>query len=87
MGELEHRAQRQHQRRVLNWLRSPLAMRFPLFDPDRFLDRTMPFVRPLLSKIGFAAWIVLVAIGAVLAAMHWPALTENVSDRVSRRRT
>jgi putative peptide zinc metalloprotease protein len=82
MGELEHRAQRQHQRRVLNWLRSPLAMRFPLFDPDRFLDRTMPFVRPLFSKIGFAAWIVLVAIGAVLAAMHWPALTENVSDRV-----
>lgn len=82
MGELEHRAQKQHQRRLVNWLRSPLAMRFPLFDPDRFLDRTMPFVRPLFSKVGFAAWIVLVAIGAVLAAMHWPGLTENVSDRI-----
>lgn len=82
MAELERRSERHRHHSLLTWIRSPMAMRFPLFDPDRFLDRTMPFVRPLFTTAGFVAWLVLVMFGAVLAAMHWPELTENVSDRV-----
>jgi putative peptide zinc metalloprotease protein len=82
MGEIERRADRHSQRSLVAWLRSPLAMRFPLLDPDRFLDRTMPVVRPLFTVFGFVLWLALVSAGAVLAAMHWPELTANVSDRV-----
>ena len=35
-------------------------MRFPLLDPDRFLDPTVPLVRPLFTVVGFALWLALV---------------------------
>jgi putative peptide zinc metalloprotease protein len=41
----------------------------------------MPMVRPLFTVPGFVLWLMLIAAGAVLAAMHWQELTENVSDR------
>ncbi|MEJ0068151.1 MAG: hypothetical protein WDO24_04820 [Pseudomonadota bacterium] len=63
-------------------IKSPMAVRIPLLDPDRFLEHTMPFVRPLFSVPGFALWLALVAIGAVLAAMNWAELSESAADRV-----
>ena len=71
MGEIERRADRHEKNSLLTWIKSPMAMRFPLFDPDRFLERTMPVVRPLFTVPGFVLWLVLIAAGAVLAAMHW----------------
>jgi putative peptide zinc metalloprotease protein len=81
MAELERRAERQRRYRVLAWIKSPLAMRFPVLDPERFLDATMPLLRPLFSKAGFALWLALVAAGVVLAALHWPELSTNLVDR------
>ncbi|MEW6690987.1 MAG: hypothetical protein AB1452_18075, partial [Pseudomonadota bacterium] len=77
---------RRHQRheRML-WKRrlwTPLALRFPLFDPDRFLDRTLPWVRPLFGWFGIVLWLAVVGTGAVLAAAHWTDLTEDIGDRV-----
>lgn len=77
---------RRHQRyeRML-WKRrlwSPLALRFPLFDPDRFLERTLPWLEPLLGRVGLLIWLVVVVTGAVLSAVHWTDLTEDISDRV-----
>jgi putative peptide zinc metalloprotease protein len=69
----------------LRWKRrlwSPLALRFPLFDPDRFLRRTLPLVAPLFSWWGLAIWLAVVATGSVLAVSHWTDLTENISERV-----
>ncbi|MBK8118769.1 MAG: hypothetical protein IPK39_05765 [Sulfuritalea sp.] len=61
---------------------TPLALRFPLLDPDRFLERTLPWVQPLFSWVGLVLWLVVVGAGAVLAASHWTDLTENIADRV-----
>ena len=61
---------------------TPLALRFPLLDPDRFLERTLPWVQPLFSWVGLVLWLVVVGVGAVLAASHWTDLTENIADRV-----
>ena len=63
-------------------LRSPLSMQFPLIDPDRFLTRTLPLVRPLLGRVGFALWAVLIGAGLVTVGQHWAELSENVLDRV-----
>lgn len=63
-------------------LRSPLSLRFPLFDPDRFITRTLRFVRPLFSRAGALVWMAAVAAAVVLAAQHWAELSENVIDRV-----
>src|SRR5262249_31680122 len=56
--------------------------RFPLFDPDRFLDQTFPLVRPLFTTTAFVLWLALVATGAVFAAMSSPELSADVTDRV-----
>lgn len=77
---------RRHQKHErMAWKRrlwSPLALRFPLFDPDRFLLRTLPYVEPLISRLGFLIWLAVVGAGGVLAVSHWTDLTENISDRV-----
>ncbi len=72
-----------HQR--MKWKRrlwSPLSLRFPLIDPDRFLLRTGRFVDPVFSWWGALLWLLVVGAGAVLAASHWTDLTQNVVDRV-----
>ena len=60
---------------------TPLAVRFPLWDPDRFLARTLPYVRFAFTRLGFLAWLAVVAAGAILAAANWSALTENIVDQ------
>jgi putative peptide zinc metalloprotease protein len=77
---------RRHQRheRML-WRRrlwTPLALRFPLWDPDRFLQRTMNWVQPLFGWFGVLLWIGVVTAGAVLSVSHWTDLTEDITDRV-----
>ncbi len=77
---------RRHQRhqRML-WRRrlwTPMALRFPLLDPDRFLQRTLPTVQPLLGWFGLVLWLAVVGTGAVMAASHWTDLTKDISDRV-----
>jgi putative peptide zinc metalloprotease protein len=61
---------------------TPLALRFPLLDPDRFLKRTLPLVQPWFGWFGILLWLAVVSAGAVLAASHWTDLTENITDRV-----
>ena len=67
---------------LMQRLRSPLALRIPLFDPDKILEATLPLVRPLFTTFGFVAWLALVLFGAVLAILHWPELTTDMTDRV-----
>jgi putative peptide zinc metalloprotease protein len=77
---------RRHQRHErMEWRRrlwTPLAIRIPILDPDRFLERTLPWVAPLLAPLGFLLWLAVVGTGAVLAAAHWTDLTEDIVDRV-----
>ncbi len=80
--ELLRRAQRTRRTRWWMSLRTPLAMRFPLVDPERFLASTVWIVRPLFSAWAAAAWLAVVGAAAVLATAHWAELTENVVDRV-----
>ena len=61
---------------------TPLALRFPLFDPDRFLRRLLPLAGPLFSRWGLALWLATVLPALVLVAQNWPELTANLADRV-----
>ncbi|HEY5624463.1 MAG TPA: peptidase M50 [Gammaproteobacteria bacterium] len=80
--ELFRRYQARESSKWKSKLSSPLSIRIPLVDPDRFLDRTVGWVSPAFSRAGAVAWLVVVATAAVLAASHWSELTENLADRV-----
>lgn len=83
--DFEALARRSRQRRRAELRRrlvTPLAIKLPLLDPERLLQRGLPLVRWLFSPLGALLWLALVATGAVLAGMHWSELTRNVVDRV-----
>lgn len=81
-AELFERFARQHRTRRGSNLKNPFSIRIPLWDPDRFLTRTLPYVRPLLGWAGAVCYCAVVGVAVALAALHWPELTTNISDKV-----
>ncbi len=57
---------------------NPLAIRFPLFDPDQFLNRLVVYVRPLFSRVGMAIWTLTVGFAVLLALINYPSLSAAV---------
>jgi putative peptide zinc metalloprotease protein len=82
LAELARRARRGRKKTWLQDLLSPLAIRIPLIDPDRALERWLPWYRPWFGWFGMLLWCAVVAAGAVQAAAHWADLTEDVTSRV-----
>jgi len=79
----------QHERRgkhlkqkIKQYIGNPISLRFPLVDPDRMLQRLMPFVRPLFGWFGGLLWLASVLTAIVLCAMHWKAFSSGMLDRV-----
>jgi putative peptide zinc metalloprotease protein len=79
---LHRRSQKNRKAKLLNALRSPLAVRIPLIDPDRFLEKTKRIVSPLFTLPVALVWLFLVVSAVVLAVVHSEELTANLSDRV-----
>lgn len=82
IGEVARRSVAHDRQTALARLRNPLALRLPLFDPDRFLTLTLPAVRPLISAPGLALWLALALTGFAEAAAHWDELTADIVDSV-----
>jgi putative peptide zinc metalloprotease protein len=81
MAELDERSRRMRRREFLARFKNPLAIRTGLFDPNRFLDATLPAVRWMFSPFGFCLWLALVATGTALVAMHWPQMSQSAVDQ------
>lgn len=79
--EVLRRYQRLERMRWKQKLWTPMAVRIPVLDPDRFLERTYPYVGWMLGRFGAAIWITVVLTAVVLAAVHWGELTENIVDK------
>jgi putative peptide zinc metalloprotease protein len=60
---------------------NPFSMRFPLWDPDRFLRRRMYLAAPAFTRIAFVLWLLIVASAMVLAVSHWRDLAGSLSDQ------
>jgi putative peptide zinc metalloprotease protein len=80
--DLFQRYERKQRGKWLQRLWSPLSIRFPLWDPDAFLDRWLFLVRPLFGWLGILIWMLVVSTALILAASHWVDLSRDVSDRV-----
>ena len=82
LHELQQRRKKHVRMRWKQYVGNPLSLRIPLFDPDRLLDRLLPFVKPFLNAYGALAWIVILGCALTLVAMHWSELSGDVADRV-----
>ena len=81
-AELFERFARQHRARSTSNWRNPFSIRFPIWNPDRFLSRTLPLLRPFFNWFGALLYCSIVGLGLVLAGVHWPELSQNLADRV-----
>ena len=77
LEELLQRGQEQRRAQALARVRNPLSLKLRLFDPDRFLDRTLPWVAWAFSKPALFLWAALILLASLLAASHWQALAET----------
>ncbi|MFH1984003.1 MAG: peptidase M50 [Pseudomonadota bacterium] len=82
IADLHRRHQLEKRNRLVGQLKSPFAIRIPLFDPDRFLSDTQFLVRPLFGWLGLTLWTLAVVSALMLAGIHWEALTAGLADRV-----
>jgi len=58
---------------------NPLSQKFPLWDPDDFLDRHLSKVSWLFNGTAALAWLSVVLIAFLLTAMHWHELVSNIA--------
>jgi putative peptide zinc metalloprotease protein len=82
LEELAARGRLLRRMRLRQYFLNPLALRFPLLDPDRFLARIARAIAPVPSAAWTAGWLLVVATGAAIAASNWPALSNGFVDRV-----
>jgi putative peptide zinc metalloprotease protein len=79
---LEERAARARRSGWLSNVLYPLAVRVPLWHPDRFFERTRPLASWLFGLPGAVLWLLVVLPALVLAAQHWQELGADASDRI-----
>src|SRR5712691_537586 len=82
VAELFTRGEREDRARYRRSFANPMALRFPLWDPDAFLNRFDHWLRWIWSRWGAIAWLAVVLPALFLISPHWPELSNNFSDRV-----
>ncbi len=81
-AEMFERYEKRTSRKWWQNVRNPMAMRFSLLDPDRFLNRFHFLARPFFSWFGLLLWLIVVGTAIFYAGVYWRELTENITDRV-----
>ena len=79
--ELLTRYDREQMKKWQQRAASVFSWRIPLFDPERFLQATLPVVRPLFSVGGAAVWLAVVVPAIVLVAIYWTDLSNDFLGR------
>ena len=79
---LERRAAHSRRSRWLTNVLYPMALRIPLWQPDRFFEHTRPLARRLFGWPGIIVWVLVVVPAMLLAAQHWEELGAHASDRI-----
>jgi putative peptide zinc metalloprotease protein len=82
VGGMERRAAHSRRSRWLANVLYPMALRIPLWQPDRFFERTSPVARWLFGPPGVLLWLLVVLPAMLLAAQHWEELGADASDRI-----
>jgi len=80
-AELTRRSAQQTRRERMSKLMNVFAWRFPLCDPDRFLTRFLPLVRPFLGPVAAVTWLVVVSIALVIGVTHWTDVSQDFLDQ------
>jgi len=82
VAELLERRGKQERKKLMSRYLNPMSLRFPLLDPDRFLEWANRWPHLYKGGWGMLIWLAVVLPALFLAPMHWPDLTENFSEQL-----
>jgi putative peptide zinc metalloprotease protein len=75
--QLFDRYKKRRQREIRGYLLSIMFARFPLFDPDAFLKRTMPFAKLLMGPLGVIVWLTVIGYSGKLLIDNFDAVQQQ----------
>ena len=75
--QLFERYERTKQREMTSRWLNVMFMRFPLIDPDEFLNRTIGFVGRLIGWVGGLLWLAVVGFALKIAFENWNGLMDE----------
>ncbi len=78
--ELIDRRSRERKRLLFSRVGNPLAIRIPLFDPDRLLTRCMPYVKPLFTRTAAVAVFIVILVALLEMTRHWSMLSKHAME-------
>ena len=81
-AELFERRGKQQRRKWMGRVGNPIALRFPLFDPDALLRRLLRWLGPLMGWPGALIWLAVVLPALVILPSHWRELSGNSTERL-----
>lgn len=82
MDELERRRRKAFWARLKQYIANPLALKFPLVDPDRFLGWIVSLLPRGAGPWLLVAWLGLMIFGGINAALHWDELTHELASSI-----
>jgi putative peptide zinc metalloprotease protein len=62
---------------VQSWFLNIMFARFPLLDPDEFLNRWNPLIGRLISKTGAVLWLLVVGFALKIVIDRFPSLAQQ----------
>jgi putative peptide zinc metalloprotease protein len=80
--ELFRQAQGQPSNSLKQRISNPFSLRFPLWDPDRFLKKWGFLAAPLFTRGAFILWLLVVLSAVAAAVLHWPEISGTLADRL-----
>ncbi len=78
--ELIDRRRKDRKRRIISRMGNPLAIRIPLLDPDRMLNRWLPVVRPLFTRSAGVIALVIMFFALLEMTRHWSLLSQHAME-------
>jgi putative peptide zinc metalloprotease protein len=82
VAELLDRYGKQRRRIWMGRVGNPVALRIPVFDPDRLLQALARGLRPLLGWAGVALWLAVVLPALWLLPSHWDEMAGASAERL-----
>lgn len=79
--DLHRRFKKDKRTKLLQYVKSPMSLKIPLFDPERFLNRTAWVGHMLYHPLSGMIWLATIIFACLSVGIYWEPLTENFSDQ------
>ena len=79
--DLYRRFEKDKRTKLTQYVKSPMSLKLPLLDPEKFLAKTSWVAKLIYNPISAIVWLSVVITALFSLGIHWDSLTKNFSDQ------